>query len=74
MLSNRKLTYSKVYVDSEQRLPNSNSSSDLIIEFHEVLETMPNTVMYVTEEIIPHLLHNSGRILPILLLDLIQYK
>ena len=53
MLSNRKLTYSKVYVDSEQRLPQSNSSSDFIIELNEVLETMPNTVMYVTEEIIP---------------------
>ena len=53
MLSNRKLTYSKVYVDSEQRLPSSNSSSDFIIELNEVLETMPNTVMYVTEEIIP---------------------
>ena len=53
MLSNRKLTYSKVYVDSEQRLPNSNSSSDFIIELHEFLETMPNPVMYVTEEIIP---------------------
>ena len=42
-----------MYVDSEQRLPNSNSSSDFIIELNEVLETMPNTVMYVTEEIIP---------------------
>ena len=53
MLSNRKLTYSKVYVDSEQRLPQSSSSSDLIMELNEVLETMPNTVVYVTEEIIP---------------------
>ena len=73
MLSNRKLTYSKVYVDSEQLLPQSNSSSDFIIELNEILETMPNTVMYVTEDNTV-LLHNSGRILSILLRDLIQYK
>ena len=53
MLSNRKLAYSKGYVDSEQRLPQSNSSSDSIIELNDVLETMPSTVMYLTEDIIP---------------------
>ena len=53
MLSNRKLTYSKVFVDSEQRLPQSNSSSDFVIELNEVLETFPNTVMYVMDEVIP---------------------
>ena len=53
MLSNRKLTYSKVLVDSQERLPQSNSSSDFIIELNEVLETFPNTVMYVTDEVIP---------------------
>ena len=30
MLSNRKLTYNKVYVDSQKRLPQSESSSDFI--------------------------------------------
>ena len=53
MLSNRKLTYSKVFVDSGERLPQSNSSSDFIIELNENLETFPNTVMYVTDEVIP---------------------
>ena len=59
MLSNRKLTYSKVYVDSEQQLPQSSSSSDFIMELNEVLETMPNTVVYVTEEIIPESYYTS---------------
>ena len=53
MLSNRKLTYNKVYVDSQKRLPNSESSSDFIIEMNENLETHPNTVMYVRGEVIP---------------------
>ena len=53
MLSNRKLTYSKVFIDSQERLPQSNSSSDFIIELNEVLETFPNTVMYVMDEVIP---------------------
>ena len=53
MLSNRKLTYNKVYVGSQKRLPNSESSSDLIIEMKENLETHPNTVMYVMDEVIP---------------------
>ena len=53
MLSNRKLTYSKVFVDSGERLPQSSSSSDFIIELNENLETFPNTVVYVTDEVIP---------------------
>ena len=53
MFSNRKLTYNKVYVDSQKRLPNSESSSDFIIEMNENLETHPDTVMYVMGEVIP---------------------
>ena len=53
MLSNRKLTYNKVYVDSLKRLPQSESSSDFIIQMNENLETHPNTVMYVMDEVIP---------------------
>ena len=53
MLSNRKLTYNKVYVDSQKRLPQSESSSDFVIQMNENLETHPNTVMYVMDEVIP---------------------
>ena len=53
MLSNRKLTYNKVYVDSQKRLPQSESSSDFIIQMNENLETHPDTVMYVMDEVIP---------------------
>ena len=53
MLSNRKLTYNKVYVDSQKRLPQSESSSDFIMQMNENLETHPNTVMYVMDEVIP---------------------
>ena len=53
MLSNRKLTYNKVYVDSQKRSPQSESSSDFIIQMNENLETHPNTVMYVMDEVIP---------------------
>ena len=53
MLSARKLAYNKVYVNSEFRLTGSVSSSDFYIETDEVLETSPNTVMYVIEENIP---------------------
>ena len=35
MLSNRKLTYNKVYADSQKRLPQSESSSDFIIQMNE---------------------------------------
>ena len=53
MLSNRKLTYNKVYVDSQKRLPQSESSSDFIMQMNENLETHPNTVIYVMDEVIP---------------------
>ena len=53
MLTSRKSTYSKVFVDSNQRLAGSNSSSDFVIELNETLECFPNTVMYVIEEAIP---------------------
>ena len=53
MLSNRKLIYNKVYVDSQSRLPQSDSSSDLVIQMNDNLETHPNTVMYVMDEVIP---------------------
>ena len=53
MISNRKLTYNKVYVDSQKRLPQSESSSDFIMQMNENLETHPNTVMYVMDEVIP---------------------
>ena len=53
MLSNHKLTYNKVYVDSQKRLPQSESSSDFIMQMNENLETNPNTVMYVMDEVIP---------------------
>ena len=53
MLSNRKLTYNKVYVDSQKRLPQSESSSDFIMQMNANLETHPNTVMYVMDEVIP---------------------
>ena len=53
MFSNRKLTYNKVYVDSQKRLPQSESSSNFIMQMNENLETHPNTVMYVMDEVIP---------------------
>ena len=53
MLSNRKLIYNKVYVDSQRRLPQSDSSSDFVIQMNDNQETHPNTVMYVMDEVIP---------------------
>ena len=53
MISSRKLTYNKVYVDSQKRLPQSESSSDFIMQMNENLETHPNTAMYVMDEVIP---------------------
>ena len=54
MLSNRKLMYNKVYVDSQRRLPQSDSSSsDCVIQMNDNFETHPNTVMYVMDEVIP---------------------
>ena len=53
MLSNRKLIYNRVYVDSQRRLPQSDSSSDFVIQTNGNLETHPNTVMYIMDEVIP---------------------
>ena len=53
MLSNRKLIYNKVYVGSQRRLPQSDSSSDFAIQMNDNLETHPKTVMYVMDEVIP---------------------
>ena len=53
MLSNRPLIYNKVYVGSQRRLPQSDSSSDFVIQMNDNLETHPNTVMYVMDEVIP---------------------
>ena len=53
MLSNRKLIYNKVYVDSQRRLPQSDSSSDFVIQLNGNLETHPNTVLYAMDEAIP---------------------
>lgn len=61
MLTSRKLTYNKIFVDSEQRLAGSNSSSDFVIELNETLEFFGNTVMYVIEETIPASIFTTQR-------------
>ena len=61
MLTSRKLTYNKIFVDSEQRLAGSNSSSDFVIELNETLECFGNTVMYVIEETIPASIFTTQR-------------
>ena len=61
MLTSRKLTYNKIFVDSEQRLAGSNSSSDFVIELIETLECFGNTVMYVIEETIPASIFTTQR-------------
>ena len=44
-----KLTYKKVYVNSNYRLPQSNSSSDFVIELDQNFECPDGTRMYITE-------------------------
>ena len=44
-----KLTYKKVYVNSNYRLPQSNSSSDFRIELDTNFECQEGTRMYITE-------------------------
>ena len=44
-----RLTYKKIYVDSAYRLPESNSTSDFIIELDQNFEIPPRTKMFVTE-------------------------
>ena len=43
-----------MFVDGGERLSQSSRSSDSIIELDENLETFPNTVMYATDDVIPH--------------------
>ena len=47
------LTYKKVYVNSNYRLPQSNSSSDFIIELDQNFECPDGTRMYITEVSLP---------------------
>ena len=61
MLGNPKLTYSKVFVDSEQRLPSSVSSSDFVIKLNENLDTFSATVMYVMEGVIPQSYYSTPK-------------
>ena len=48
-MSNNRLTYKKIMVDSLYRLPQSNSSSDFIIELPENMECPAGTKMFVSE-------------------------
>ena len=48
-----KLTYKKVYVNSNYRLPQSNSSSDFVIELDQNFECPDGTRMYITEVSLP---------------------
>ena len=48
-----KLSYKKVYVNSNYRLPQSNSSSDFVIELDQNFECPDGTRMYITEVSLP---------------------
>ena len=48
-----RLTYKKVFVDSNYRLPQSRSSSDFVIELNENMECPQGTRLYVSEVSIP---------------------
>ena len=52
-MSNNRLTYKKVYVNSAYRLPQSNSSSDFIVELSENMECPTGTRLYITEVSLP---------------------
>ena len=52
-MSNKRLTYKKIFVDSKYRLPQSNSSSDFSIELNENLELPEGTKMHVVDISIP---------------------
>ena len=52
MMSN-KLTYKKVFVDSQYRLPQSKSSSDFVIELKENFECPAGTKCWITEVSMP---------------------
>ena len=47
------LTFKKVYVNSNYRLPQSNSSSDFVIELDQNFECPDGTRMYITEVSLP---------------------
>ena len=52
-MSNRGLTYKKIFVDSKYRLPQSNSSSDFSIELNENLELPEGTRLHVVDISLP---------------------
>ena len=51
-MSNR-LTYKKVFVDSQYRLPQSKSSSDFVIELEQNFECPAGTKCWITEVSLP---------------------
>ena len=52
-MSNKGLTYKKIFVDSKYRLPQSNRSSDFSIELNENLELPEGTKMHVVDISLP---------------------
>ena len=52
-MSNRGLTYKKIFVDSKYRLPQSASSSDFSIELNQNIECPEGTRMHITDISIP---------------------
>ena len=52
-MSNRGLTYKKIFVDSKYRLPQSVSSSDFSIELNENIEIPEGTRLHITDISIP---------------------
>ena len=52
-MSNRGLTYKKIFVDSKYRLPQSNSSSDFSIELNDNMECPEGTRRHITDISLP---------------------
>eukprot|EP00438_Fugacium_kawagutii_P022403 Skav209124 [mRNA] locus=scaffold682:45485:46357:- [translate_table: standard] len=52
-MATNQLTYKKVYVNSAYRLPQSNSSSDFVIELDQNFEVPDGSRLYVTEVSLP---------------------
>ena len=52
-MSNRGLTYKKIFVDSKYRLPQSASSSDFSIELNQNIECPEGTRLHITDISIP---------------------
>ena len=48
-----KLTYKKVFVDSQYRLPQSKSSSDFVVELEQNFERPAGTKCWITEVSMP---------------------